>query len=123
MQYNKSINEIVRDAHETALDKGFYEDIDTLYNFLDAKGQQALQRVAKRDFVLAQLSKIGSEVGEAVQAIQRNDIYSEHVAEEMADILIRLCDLAGYLEINLGRAVSMKMEHNKMRPRKHGKIC
>ena len=123
MQYNQSINEVVREAHETAIDKGFYEDIYTAYNVLDKLGMQAVQRIVKRDFVLAQLAKIGSEVGETVQAIQHHDIYSEHVAEELADIMIRVCDLAGYLEINMGRAVHMKMTHNKLRPRKHGKIC
>lgn len=123
MEYRQSINDIVNAAHETACDKGFYEDIFAVYNFLDNQGQTALQQAVKRDFVLSQLSKVGSEVGETVGEIQRRGIYSDSVAEELADIIIRVCDLAGYLEINLGRAVHQKMLHNKQRPRKHGKLC
>lgn len=123
MQYNKSLNQIVSEAHEMARDKGFYEDIDTLRGYLVGQDQPALSRIAKRDFVLGQLSKIASEVGETVQAIQRKDFYSEDVEEELADVVIRVCDLAGYLEINLGRRVEKKMQLNAMRPRKHGKIC
>lgn len=123
MQYNKSLNQIVGEAHEMARDKGFYEDIDTLRGYLVGQDQPALSRIAKRDFVLGQLSKIASEVGETVQAIQRKDFYSEDVEEELADVVIRVCDLAGYLEINLGRRVEKKMQLNAMRPRKHGKIC
>lgn len=123
MEYKQSINEIVAAAHDTALEKGFYEDIFAAYNYLDNQGLHAMQQAIKRDFVLAQLSKIDSEVGETVGAIQKRGIYSEDVAEEMADILIRVCDLAGYLEINLGRTVHRKMLLNKQRPRKHGKLC
>ena len=123
MQYNKSLNQIVGEAHVMARDKGFYEDIDTLRGYLAGQDQPALSRIAKRDFVLGQLSEIASEVGETVQAIQRKDFYSEDVEEELADVVIRVCDLAGYLEINLGRRVEKKMQLNAMRPRKHGKIC
>lgn len=123
MEYRQSINDIVNAAHETAREKGFYDDIYAVYNFLDNQGQTALQQAVKRDFVLAQLAKVDSEVGETVGAIQRRGIYSDDVSEELADIVIRVCDLAGYLEINLGRAVHQKMLHNKQRPRKHGKLC
>lgn len=43
--------------------------------------------------------------------------------EEAADILIRLCDLCGYLNIDLGRATLAKMEYNAKRPPMHGKKC
>lgn len=43
--------------------------------------------------------------------------------EEMADILIRVFDLAGQRGIDLGRAVLVKMQYNSTRPHKHGKNC
>lgn len=123
MQYRQSINDIVEQAHDTAVEKGFYEDSETLCGFLARYEQHALSETVKRDFVLGQLAKVASEVGETVQAIQRKGIYHEDVGEELADVIIRVCDLAGYLDINLGRAVYQKMKINAERPRKHGKLC
>ena len=123
MEYKTSLNELVDAAHSNAISKGFYEDVVALRGYLAAQGQQALRAAAKRDFVLAQLSKIACEVGEAVQEIQRKGVSADGVAEELADVVIRVCDLAGYLDINLGRAVHKKMLYNATRPYKHGKQC
>lgn len=123
MQYNKSLNQIVGEAHAMARDKGFYEDIEALCGSMTYNELLSLRACARRDFVLAQLAKVASEVGETVQAIQRRGVDHEDVEEELADIIIRVCDLAGYLDINLGRAVHRKMAINANRPRKHGKIC
>lgn len=40
---------------------------------------------------------------------------------ELADIMIRVGDLAGMLKIDLTRATREKMRYNETRPRKHGK--
>lgn len=42
--------------------------------------------------------------------------------EEMADVIIRVMDLAGALDLNLEEAIVAKLEHNKTRPMKHGKL-
>lgn len=123
MEYRKNLNEIVAEAHDTAITHGFYDDIDASLGYLRQHDQPALIAIIKRDFVLAQLAKVASEVGEAVQAIQRHDIHGDELEEELADIVIRVADLAGYIDINLGRAVHRKMAVNRSRQRKHGKIC
>ena len=123
MEYKNSLNEIVAEAHITAGTHGFYDDIRAMTVFLNQQDQSALAAIAKRDFVLAQLAKVASEVGEAVQAIQRHDINSAELETELADIVIRVADLAGFLDVNLGLAVHRKMAVNRSRPRKHGKIC
>jgi NTP pyrophosphatase (non-canonical NTP hydrolase) len=43
------------------------------------------------------------------------------VAEELADATIRLCHLAGRMEIDLDWHVRAKMAYNKTRPYRHGK--
>ena len=123
MEYKQSLNEIVIEAHDIARTHGFYDDINAVTGYLKQHDQSAAAFIAKRDFVLAQLSKVDSEVGEAVQAIQRHDINSSELEEELADVIIRVADLAGFLDVNLGRAVHRKMAVNRSRPRKHGKIC
>lgn len=41
--------------------------------------------------------------------------------EELADIVIRTLDLAGYYDLPIGDVVAAKLEKNRNRPPKHGK--
>ena len=40
--------------------------------------------------------------------------------EELADVIIRVFDIAGRFDINLGKALFMKMHNNKSRETLHG---
>lgn len=42
------------------------------------------------------------------------------IEEEMADTFIRLFDLCGKLDIDVGRVILAKMNYNKLRPYMHG---
>jgi len=42
-------------------------------------------------------------------------------SEELADIIIRVCDMAGRMNIDLEMAVYNKFQYNLTRPYKHGK--
>lgn len=66
----------------------------------------------------AVLALIHSEVSEALEGFRHND--RENVAEEMADILIRVLDASGGLRIDLEEAVRRKLERNRQRGYKHG---
>lgn len=46
----------------------------------------------------------------------------EGVPIELADILIRVLDLAGYGNIDIDGAMKLKIEYNYTRPRLHGKL-
>ena len=54
-------------------------------------------------------------------AIQHGEYLQLH--EELADVVIRVFDLADYLDFRLGDCVMLKMEKNRKRPWKHGKLC
>lgn len=66
------------------------------------------------------LMLIVSEVAEAMEGL-RKDLMDDHIPEktmfemELADVLIRVCDLAGSQEINLGEAVALKLAYNASR--------
>ncbi len=70
-----------------------------------------------------------SELSEALEAIRyagynkRSKHIPEHsqVAEEMADVVIRVMDFCEGEDINLGSAIVSKMSFNATRPYKHGK--
>jgi NTP pyrophosphatase (non-canonical NTP hydrolase) len=61
---------------------------------------------------------IHSEVSEALEAHRVQDI--NNFREELADILIRVLDVAGGLEINMDEAVAEKLEKNHHRGYRHG---
>ncbi len=65
------------------------------------------------------LCLIHSEVSEALEAHRNNDI--KNFAEELADIAIRLFDMAEGLEIDLENEISKKHLINLKRPYKHNK--
>jgi NTP pyrophosphatase (non-canonical NTP hydrolase) len=75
------------------------------------------------------LCLIHSEVSEALEAwrIRGLDAWlgtggkPEGVASELADVIIRIGDMAARYEIDLDAAVAEKMAFNATRPHKHGK--
>lgn len=58
--------------------------------------------------------------GHGFTEIYSHDAKPEGVPIELADVLIRVFDIAGRYGIDLDEAVLIKMQHNKTRPHKHG---
>jgi NTP pyrophosphatase (non-canonical NTP hydrolase) len=108
----KTIREWQRIVHQNSCDKGFWDTDDP-----DDINTQ-----------LAKLALIHSEVSEAAEAVRIGDIAprrGEHgkpegMAAELADVIIRVLDLAEALGLDMGAAVEEKHEHNTTRPRRHG---
>ena len=64
------------------------------------------------------LCLIHSEVSEALEGFRKGD--RENVAEELADVLIRVLDTAGGLGIDMDAEVRAKLEKNRQRGFRHG---
>lgn len=117
------INLLSRTAHNTAVEHGFYAEHSELMHTLEGNdADMRLVEAAERDFVLAAIAKISSECGEAVAAIQHGE-EEDKIVEELADVIIRTFDLCGFLDADLGETLVRKMQYNKTRPYKHGKLC
>lgn len=67
-----------------------------------------------------------TEISEAVEALRAGNPESKkipghsHVAEELADVVIRVLDYCGKHNINIGAAITAKHEYNRSRPYRHG---
>lgn len=109
-----TLNKIRDMAYKNSADKGWWEDI----------------RPGSVDVIPEKLMLIVTEVAEAMEAYRINDfdLYldktngekPEGMPAELADIIIRVADLAGHLGIDLDEAVRVKMQHNETRPYRHG---
>jgi NTP pyrophosphatase (non-canonical NTP hydrolase) len=113
MPMSLGLNKLCKEAHKNSVSKGWWEEerqLPEILALIHSEVSEALEEY-----------RYGKGVGE----IYFND-YSpdkpEGIPIELADILIRVFDLCGKHNINLKRAVKMKMEYNKQRPYKHGKV-
>jgi NTP pyrophosphatase (non-canonical NTP hydrolase) len=93
-----SIENLCKDAFETATSKGWHDDPRSFGEFI---------------------SLVHAEVSEALEADRRNE-GKERVAEELADVFIRIFDGAIEFGLDIQTAILTKMAYNKTRSYKHG---
>jgi NTP pyrophosphatase (non-canonical NTP hydrolase) len=95
--------------HETAREKGFWD------------GEYSHDKVGNK------LALVHSEVTEVLEAIRKSK-GSEHIVEEMADVIIRLLDVYAAMRNeeqilhSLDDILEAKVNKNKERPRLHGNL-
>lgn len=118
------IKELVINAYENAKKHGFWEEwerIEQLENMainISKDGEKQV-KIDKCNAIATRLMLIVSEVSEALEGLRKGNMYN--FREELADVAIRLADLAGGLDIDLEKEIINKMDSNKDRPYKHGK--
>jgi NTP pyrophosphatase (non-canonical NTP hydrolase) len=115
------IKELVKSAHENAVNKGFWDlEIGLIRRMREDKNYKPEEVTAVINAFRSQkLMLIVSELGEAQEALRKNDWLN--YKEELADVVIRMGDLAGGEDIRLETEIVQKMDYNKSRPYLHGK--
>jgi NTP pyrophosphatase (non-canonical NTP hydrolase) len=96
------INELVQEIHKNAVQKGFWEHSQNL-------GEK--------------LMLVVTEVAEAMEELREPEFDKEKFGFELADIVIRVCDIAGFTDVDLETLIVEKIKKNKSRPYLHGKTC
>ena len=108
-----NLDRLSSQLHETAVEKGFWDVLGVL------------PEEDKFVFYAKQIAMIHSEATEVLEALRKSKGHSE-VIEELADIIIRVCDLYEGLRLNgevlfsLDKVVKSKAKVNKSRPKMHG---
>ena len=115
-----TIEELSRIAYENAKSQGFHAN-DPTHN--DFTKKEWVDRIA---VFLTNLHGEISELWEATRKGMLNNpcdkgVNLSNLEEELADIIIRTCDTAKTLGVNLDYAVQRKHEYNRTREFMHGK--
>lgn len=114
MEKKMDLTALVKACFAVAYKNGFWD------GFEEAPPSEGIDPLElNKYFISTKLALIHSEVSEALEALRKGD--TENFEEEVADIAIRVFDLAGGLNIDLEKIISEKSAKNKKRPRKHGK--
>ena len=104
-----TLNDYRDRCHALARSKGWY----------DGEGERNIGE---------QLMLVVTEVAEAMEDLRTGSMSLSYDASgkpvgfpiEIADVMIRLFDLAGYLQIDIDDAVDAKIAYNETRPHRHG---
>lgn len=147
-----TINEIIKQSHNNAVKKGFYDcpncDGKGIKGSFECPFCNGSGKSQKNIGELLML--VVSELGEALEAHRKGkrsvkfDVFEndglcvwnftkkddidyfkgnikDTFEDELADAVIRICDMCGYLNIYLEKHIELKMRYNETREYKHGK--
>lgn len=115
------LNELIKEAGAIAEENGFHESkqiIDKLIRFQELNQNEILAVI--RAFEAQKIMLIVTELSEFIEAHRKDNI--ENMREEIADTFIRLFDFTAVHMTGIEDEIREKMNINKRRPKKHGKL-
>ena len=125
------INELSKEVHANAKAKGFFDDeknIGEMLCLIHSETSEALECDRKNKYYELPIIKGGLNVKEAIKEDSDSwyKTYFENAVkdtfeDELADIMIRVMDLAAFKGVDLETHIKAKMRYNSLRPHKHGK--
>lgn len=105
---------LIKQIHEQNVKAGWWTDLITGTDLTSRNGEPAKRNVPEM------LCLIHSEISEAMEGHRKNLMddklpHRSMLEVELADAVIRICDMAGGLGLDLDGAIQEKLEFNKHR--------
>ena len=121
------INKLAQEVHQNAVDHGFYDgekNTAEMLCLIHSEVSEALE-ADRKDLYATE----GAWMIRRINRIEHNTMFSvqfkhdvkDTFEDELADIMIRVMDLAAYKKIDLESHIKAKMRYNSLREHKHGK--
>lgn len=117
------INELAEKAHANSKSKGFFDNernIGEMLCLIHSEVSEALEADRKGEYARVKEFEL-SEVQDRPFELCFPDYIKDTFEDELADIMIRVMDLAAYKNIDLEKHIKLKMRFNALREHKHGK--
>jgi NTP pyrophosphatase (non-canonical NTP hydrolase) len=131
------INELAKEVHENAVSHGFFDDnknIGEMLCLIHSEVSEALDADRSDKYYsncvsdqkwfiqgMADKNFGATFCDDSFFKDQFENRVKDTFEDELADVLIRVMDLAAYKDIDLESHVKAKMRYNAMRPHRHGK--
>jgi len=118
------INELSKEIHQNARNKGFFDsekNIGEMLCLIHSEVSEALEADRKNRYTTGTIEIINSFVIDEMFVTDFKIGVKDTFEDELADIMIRVMDLAAFKGINLEQHILAKMRFNAMREHKHGK--
>ena len=119
------LNELLNEIYDDAVAHGLWDEDYLLKTFVnnDALRDSGLLQIYKIVNTERELGRVHATLRVFVenQELLESVLEEDHFREELADVIITALSAAGYLGIDIDKAVREKMEINRGREWRHGK--
>jgi len=119
------INELSKKIHQNAIDKGFFEkekNIGEMLCLIHSEVSEALEADRKNHYANVKCFEAFNDFDRPEHdAFSFESTIKNSFEDELADVMIRVMDLAAYKGIDLEKHITLKMEYNSRREKYHGK--
>jgi NTP pyrophosphatase (non-canonical NTP hydrolase) len=119
-----TISELSKQIHENARNKGFWDkerNLGEMLMLIVSEVSEAMEADRKNHFFEGDIEMVNKSESKSHFEVVFTNYLKGTFEDELADVCIRIFDLAYSKGINLEAHIQAKMRYNESRPHMHGK--